>query len=188
VPRIAIWLSIGAASVVAVAGLWWILGQGADAMARRDLPGLGTIDVPKRLEDRQPETESGVAIYRFDRIAGGFAFMGSITPVRERLVVVAWNGAAGGQAAAVTEARQLVAERVEKPRWRAGGAAEHGVGTYVVNTRERESRLTLLIVEAEAIVVAHRVWVEDSGPTESIDLVRRVAASLRRDALRPAPR
>lgn len=180
------WLSIGAVALIVVAGLWWILGQRADAMARRDLPGLGHVDLPKRLENRQPDISSGVAVFRFDRIAGGFAFMGSITPVRERLVVVAWSGGAGGQAVAVTEARQLVAERVEKVRWRADDGAEHGAGTYVVNTRERESRLTLLIVEAEAIVVAHRVWVEDSGPTESIDLVRRVAASVRRDASRPA--
>lgn len=176
----AVWLSIGAVALVVVAGLWWMSDRRADAMVRRELPGFGHIDVPKRLEGRQPDTESGVAVFRFDRIAGGFGFMGSITPVRERLVVVVWSGGAGGRAAAVTEARQLVAERVEKLRWRMDGGAEHGVGTYVVNMQERDSRLTLLIVEAEAIVVAHRVWVEDSGPTDSIDLVRRVAASWRR--------
>lgn len=176
----AVWLSIGAVALVVVAGLWWMIDRRADAMVRRDLPGIGQIEVPRRLEARQPDTASGVSVFRFDRIAGGFGFMGSITPVRERLVVVAWDGGAGGHAAAVTEARQLVAERVETLRWRVDGAAEHGAGTYVVNTRERESRLTLLIVEAAAIVVAHRVWVEDSGPTDSIALVRRVAASLRR--------
>lgn len=175
-----VWAWICVTAVVAVAGLWWVLDRRGEQMAKRDLPGLGRIDVPKRLEGRQPDTGSGVAVFRFDRIAGGFAFMGSITPVRERLVVVAWTGGAGGRATAVEEARQLVAERVETLRWRLDGGAEHGVGTYVVNTQERDSRLTLLVVEEAAIVVAHRVWVEDSSPADSIDLVRRVAASLRR--------
>ena len=173
----AVWLSIAVGGVLAIAGLGWFIDQRADAMLTRDLPELGHVDVPKRLEGRSPETSSGVAIFRFDRIAEGFAFMGSITPVRERLVVVAWKG--GARASAVEEARQLVGERVEKLRWRLDGGVEHGVGTYVVNTRERESRLTLLVVEDAAIVVAHRVWVEDSGPAESVDLVRRVAASFR---------
>jgi len=173
-----VWLWIAAAVVLAGAGLWWFLGHRADAMVTRDLPELGRIDVPERLEGRSPETSSGVPVFRFDRIAGGFAFMGSTTPVRERLVIVAWSG--GGRSVAVSEARDLVAERVEKPRWRADGGVEHGTGTYVVNTRERESRLTLLVVEDQAIVVAHRVWVEDSGPTDSVELVRRVAASFTR--------
>lgn len=180
-----VWLMVGAAAILVLIGAWWAFYGRAEPLAARALPGLGHIEVPKRLEDRQPESSSGNTVFRFDRVAGGFAFMGSTTPVRERLVVVAWSGGAGGRAAAVAEARQLVAERVEKLRWRVDGEVEHGDGTYVVNTRERESRLTLLVVEAAAIVVAHRVWVEDSGPADSIDLVRRVAASLRRDASRP---
>lgn len=175
-----VWLMVSAAAVLALVGAWWVFHGRTEPVTPRDLPGLGRIDVPKRLEGRQPETESGVAVFRFDRIAGGFAFMGSITPVRERLVVVSWSGGAGGQAVAVEEARQRVAERVEKLRWRVDGGVEHGVGTYVVNTQERDSRLTLLVVEADSIVVAHRVWIEDSGPADSIDLVRRAAASLRR--------
>ena len=174
-----VWLSIAAALVLVGAGLWWLLGHRADAMVTRDLPELGRIDVPERLEGRTPETSSGVSVFRFDRIAGGFAFMGSITPVRERLVVVAWTGGTGGRAIAVEEARQLVAERVETPRWRLDGGIEQGTGTYVVNTQQRASRLTLLVVEDRSIVVAHRVWVEDSGPADSVDQVRRVAASFR---------
>ncbi|MBX3501652.1 MAG: hypothetical protein KF889_19600 [Alphaproteobacteria bacterium] len=175
-----VWLGIGAAAALTIAGLWWLLGGSDDVMARRDLPGFGHVDVPKRLEARAPEAASGFTVFRFDRIAGGFAFMGSITPVRERLVIVAWDRHVGERTAAIAAARRLVAERVEKLRWRTDGDIERGEGTYVVNTRERDSRLTVLVVEDRAIVVAHRVWVEDSGPTASIDLVRRVVASVHR--------
>ena len=181
------WLGIGAAAALALAGLWWFFHGSENTMVRRDLPGLGQVDVPERLEGRQPDVSAQVATFRFDRIAGGFAFMGSTTPVRERLVVVAWGGGAGDRTGAVREARDLVAERVEGMRWRVEGDVERGEGTYVVNTRERPSRLTLLVVESEAIVVAHRIWVEDSAPDESVGLVRRIAASFRRDAQRPAP-
>ncbi|MGE0425089.1 MAG: hypothetical protein AB7O88_22715 [Reyranellaceae bacterium] len=179
-----LWLLIGAAAIVAVAGAWWLLGSRDDAMARRDLPGFGQVDVPRRLEGRQPDVSARIAVFRFDLIAGGFAFMGSITPVRERLVIVAWDRAAGDRVGAIGEARDLVTERVEGLRWRVEGNVERGEGTYVVNTRERPSRLTLLVVEAEAIVIAHRIWVEDSRPDESVELVRRIAGSFRRDPQR----
>lgn len=170
-----IWLGIGVAAVVA--GLCWALGGSDDAMLRRDLPLVGQIDVPQRLEGRSPDVSSGLTVFRFDRIAGGFEFMGSVTPVRERLVIVA-----GDRTAAIAEARELVGERVEGLRWRVEGDVERGDGTYVVNTRERASRLTLLVLESEAIVVAHRIWVEDSAPADSVELVRRVASSFRRGA------
>jgi hypothetical protein len=174
-----VWLAIGAASVLAIAGLWWAFGDSGGAIVRRELAAVGHIDVPKRLEGRTPDASPGFTIFRFDRVAGGFAFMGSITPVRERLVVVAWTN---DRAGAIEEARQLVADRVATPRWRVEGDVERGEGTYAVNAQERASRLTLLVVESEAIVVAHRIWVEDSGPAESVDLVRRVAASFKRAA------
>ena len=179
-PRTLIWLAIGAAAALAIAGAWWFLGGPDGAMVRRDLPTIGHVDVPERLEGRSPDVSSGITVFRFDRIAGGFAFMGSTTPVRERLVIVAWDRQNGDRTGAIREARQRVAERVEGLRWRVEGDVELGDGIYVVNTRERASRLVIFVVEAEAIVIAHRIWVEDSRPAEPIDLVRRVAASLRR--------
>lgn len=146
----------------------------------RLLPGLGTVAVPRRLEDRAAEPERDGAIFRFDRVASGWHYIGSLTPIRERLTVGVWAGedATGAVPPLAHEFRRATIERVEAPRWRHDGDFEIGEGTHEVNTNRNPAWVLLHRPPGGALRFGYMAWQRDATLPQARATLRRAAASV----------
>lgn len=146
----------------------------------RALDRLGAILVPRRLEDRSPEQGQGWTLYRFDRVADSFLLMGSHTPIRERLTVLAWASGSAAPPEAERAFRIEAVERVESLRWRREGDLEIGEGIHRVNTHETPAWVVLHHPPGARYALGYMVWRKDAGLEEALRTARRLTSSVRR--------
>lgn len=181
-------LVILAVLVLAGVGIWLYRGHAARAYSVAELLELGRIEVPDRLANRGAMERAERVIFRFDRIADSFLMIGSLTPIRERLVLLAWpDGAgAGSDEPVLREFRAFAAERVQKPQWRREDAFEIAEGMHEVNNNWNESWVLLYRLPGEKLLLGYRVWRKDATLDQAKATVRRVAGSFVRAATQEA--
>lgn len=114
--------------------------------------------IPRRLESRAPVERQGFTLYRFDRIASGFQYMGSTTPIRERLVIATWTPASHDEARreAILEAQ----DRVRKLAWR---DANTGEGIHEVNTNTNPAWVIVEEDTTRGWTAAYMAWKKDTS-------------------------
>jgi hypothetical protein len=117
--------------------------------------------VPRRLEGRSAQERGAFALFPFERVPAGFQYMGSNTPVAERLVVAAWTPAsrAAAREAAVDDAR----DRTRDVTWRREGDLSIGEGTHEVNLAVHPAWVLVRDDTARALTVAYMVWKQDAS-------------------------
>lgn len=152
---------------------------GARGDRLRDLPGTGALLVPERLEDRSPESTEEGTVWHFDRIADSFLLMGSHTPVRERLTVLAWPTDGGPAPDLDRRFRAEAAERVGSLRWRREGDLEIGEGVHRVNAHATPAWVVLHRPAGARLALGYMVWRKDADLAEAVRTVRRMAGTFR---------
>ncbi len=114
--------------------------------------------IPRRLEKRTPVERQGYTLHRFDRVASGFQYMGSTTPIRERLVIATWTPASRDEARreAIFEAQ----DRIRKIAWRDPNTGE---GIHEVNTNTNPAWVIVEEDTARGWTAAYMAWKKDTS-------------------------
>ncbi len=139
--------------------MWiWILAiAAAGALILQGCSSRGQA-IPRRLESRAPIERQGYKLFPFDRIASGFQYMGSSTPIRERLVIATWTPASHDEAR--REAILEVQDRVRKIAWRDAGTGE---GIHEVNTNSNPAWVIVEEDTARGWTAAYMAWKKDTS-------------------------
>ncbi len=176
-----VWALPSAVVALAVAVIWRrvYLRQ----PTRRVLPGLGIIAVPRRLETRAPRGDEGTPVFAFDRIAGGFSMMGSLTPVRERLSLMLLPPGVAADAGANLESGfgYLARDRIATPRWREEQGVFIGEGLHEVNAHETDAFVLLMALPSGDGLIGYMGWRKDIGLAAARRLLGEAAASFHRE-------
>jgi hypothetical protein len=151
-----------------------VLGLFGSGSTVRELPGVGKIRVPSRLDglvksDEEPKfsLRRYYPFYRFDA-------MGSETPIREELLVEILK--TGAKDATWCEYR--AAYKVKSLDWRTDGAFRLAEGVYTVNNLTDKVVVVTLSVPEKHSMLAYRAWRSDSSLDKARQTLTEAAKSL----------